>query len=220
MYSNIPVVETKKILTDIIKRELVNPQAQQEILKWYDITRQNYFTHNNDIISQYDGLAMGAPSSGLIAEMFLQHMEQKYLPHITHKHKIINYCRYIDDILIIFDSTHTNIQQILNDFNTLHPKLHFTAEMEKDQSLNYLDVSIHRTPTDINTAIYRKPTFTDTIIPYTSNHPAHHKYATVRFLYNRLDTYGLKQAEYNQELNTIHNTMPSRSVATNPPHIA
>jgi len=121
---------------------------------------------------------MGAPSSGLIAEIFLQHTEQKHLPHITHKHKIINYCRYVGDILIIFDSTHTNIQQILNEFNTLHPKLHFTTEMEKDQSLNYLDVSIHRTPTDINTAIYRKPTFTDTIIPYTSNHPAHHKYAS------------------------------------------
>jgi len=42
MYSNIPIVETKKILTDILKLELVNPQAQQEILKWYDIiTRQN-----------------------------------------------------------------------------------------------------------------------------------------------------------------------------------
>jgi len=189
MYSNIPIVETKKILTDILKLELVNLQAQQEILNWYDIIKkQNYFTQNNDIIYQYDGIAMDAPSSGLIAEMFLQHTEQKHLPLITHKHKIINYCRYIGDILIILDSTHTNIQQILKDFNTLHPKLHCTAEMEKDQSLNYLDVSIHRTPTHINTAIYRKPTFTDTIIPYTSNHPAHHKYATVRFLYNRLDT--------------------------------
>jgi len=183
MYSNIPIGETKTILTDTLRRELANPQAQQEILKWYDvITRQNYFTHNKDVITQYDGLPMGAPSSGLIAEMFLQHTEHKHLPHITHKHKIINDCRYVDDILIIFDSAHTNIQQILNDFNTLHPKLQCTAEMEKDHTLNYLDFSIHKTPTDINTAIYRKPTFTDAIIPYISNHPAHHKYATVRFL--------------------------------------
>ena len=82
----------------------MNPQAQQEIIKWYDIiTRQNYFTHNNDIITQYDGLAMGAPSSGIIAEMFLQHTEQRCLPHITRKHKIAN---------------------------LIHPNLHFTAEME------------------------------------------------------------------------------------------
>ena len=213
MYSNILIGETKTILTDILRQELANPQTQREILKWYDvITRQNYFTHNKDVITQHDGLAVGAPSSGLIAEMFLQHTEHKHLPHIKHKHKIINYCRYVDDILIIFDSTHTNMQQILNDFNTLHPKLQFTAEMEKDHTLNYLDISIHKTPMDINTAIYRKPTFTDTIIPYTSNHPAHHKYATVRFLYNRLNTCGLKQAEYNQELNTLHNILLHNNV--------
>ena len=125
----------------------MTPQAIQEITKCYDIiTRQNYFTHNNDIVTQYDGRAMGAPSSGLIPEIFLQHTEQKHLPHITRKHKIINYCRYVDDILIIFYSSHNNIQQIVNNFNALHPNLHFTAEMEKDQSLNYLDVSIHRIP--------------------------------------------------------------------------
>ena len=40
-------------------------------------------------------------------------------------------------------------------------------------------------------AIYRKPTFTDTIIPFNSNHPTQHKYAAVRHLYNRLNTYNL-----------------------------
>jgi hypothetical protein len=52
---------------------------------WYDvITGQNYFA-NKDIVTQYDGLAMGAPSSGLIAEMFLQNIEHLHLAHITHK---------------------------------------------------------------------------------------------------------------------------------------
>jgi DNA-directed RNA polymerase subunit H (RpoH/RPB5) len=158
-----------------LKHEIVTPQTQREILKWYDvITRQNYFAHNKDIVIQYDGLAMGAPSSGLIAEIFLQHIEHTHLAHLTHKHRIINYCRYVDDILLLFDSNHTRIQMILDDFNALHPKLQFTAEAERDHTLNYLDISIHRTPTSIQTAIYRKPTFTDAIIPYTSNHPAHH----------------------------------------------
>jgi hypothetical protein len=118
---------------------------------------------------------MGAPSSGLIAEIFLQHVEHS---HLIHKHKIINYCRYVADILLIFDSNHTNIQKIMNNFNFLHPKLQFMAETEKDHTLNYLDISICRTPTSMRTAIFRKPTFTDTIIPFTSNHPTHHKYKT------------------------------------------
>ena len=89
---------------------------------------------------------MGAPSPGLIAEMFLQHIEHLHMAHLTHRHRIINYCRYVDDILLIFNSNHTNIQVILDDFNTLHPKLNFTVEAERDHTINYLDISIHRTP--------------------------------------------------------------------------
>jgi hypothetical protein len=64
LYSNIPVQETRTILTDTLKYHQSDPQTQQELLMWYDaITKQNYFAHNHDIISQHDGLAMGAPHS-------------------------------------------------------------------------------------------------------------------------------------------------------------
>ena len=98
-----------------------------------------------------------------------------HLAHLTHKHRIMSYCRYVDDILLILDSTHSSKQMILDDFNALHPKLQFTAETERDHTLNYLDISIHRTPTNIKTAIYRKPTFMDTTNPYTSIYPTYHK---------------------------------------------
>ena len=50
----------------------------------------------------------------------------------------------------MFDSTHTNIHEILQDFNGLHPKLQFTAETEKDHTLNYLDSTMLRKPAGIN----------------------------------------------------------------------
>jgi hypothetical protein len=50
---------------------------------------------------------MGAPSSDLIAEFFLQHTENTHVATLSHKHKIINYIRYVDDVLVIYDSTHT-----------------------------------------------------------------------------------------------------------------
>jgi len=81
----------------------------------------------------------------------------------------------------------------------------FTAETESSNSINYLDITIHKTPTNWVTSIYRKPT--DTIIPYSSNHPAQHKYAAIRFLYNRLNTYHLHKKEYHDEINTIHAIM-------------
>jgi hypothetical protein len=89
LYSNIPVKETRTILVNILKHNLTNPQTQHELLKWYDvITRQNYFNNNQNMIIQYDGHAMGAPSSSIIAEIFVQHT--KYA-HMAHKHNIINY---------------------------------------------------------------------------------------------------------------------------------
>ena len=65
------------------------------------ITKQNYFTFNGKTMIQKEGLAMGAPSS-FIAKIFLQHID---MAHLSMKHKIINYFRYVDDILIIFSPT-------------------------------------------------------------------------------------------------------------------
>jgi hypothetical protein len=118
----------------------------------------------------------------------------------------------VDDILLIFDSNHTYIQAILVNFNTLHPNLKFTAEIERDNIIHYLDISIQKIPNNLKTSIYRKPTFTDTIIPCTSNHSTQHKYAAVKFLFNRLNSYNLQEQEYKQELsviqNILHNSYP------------
>jgi hypothetical protein len=165
-------------------------------MKWFDtITNQNYFTHDGNTLIQNDGLAMSAPSSGLISELFHQHIEHLHLQLMSTKHKIIKYFRYVDDILVVFGSNHTDIQTILNDFNAIHPKLKFTEEAETNNKINYIDINIHRTPTDWRISIYRKPTFTDTIIPYTSNHPIQHKFAP----YYKLNTYDLPTEDYKQE---------------------
>jgi len=57
---------------------------------------------------------MGAPSSSMLSEVFLQH---SHIAYLTQKHKIMSYIRYVDKILLIFDSNYTDIQAILTDFN-------------------------------------------------------------------------------------------------------
>jgi hypothetical protein len=50
---------------------------------WYDvITYQNYFSNNGEILIQEDSLAMGAPTSSLLAEFFLQHLEHIHITPI------------------------------------------------------------------------------------------------------------------------------------------
>jgi len=73
LYSNIPVKETKVIFANILTHNLIASQTQHELLRWFDIiTNKNYFTHGNHMVLQHDGVTMGAPSSGLIAELFFK----------------------------------------------------------------------------------------------------------------------------------------------------
>ena len=115
---------------------------------------------------------MGAPSSALISEIFLHYIESTFMLSIV--------SRYVDVILITFDSTKTELQTILQVFNNIHHKLNFTAELEHNNCIHYLDISIIRLPTNFTTQIYRKPTFSDTIISTDSNHPPQHKYSAAR----------------------------------------
>jgi hypothetical protein len=104
------------------------------------------------------------------------------------------------------------MQSILHDFNNIHPNLNFTFESETYNSLNYLDIAIHRTNTNLNFHIFRKPTFTDSINPQDTCHPPppEHKNAAIRYLYNRLHTYDLSKEAKANELNTILNIMHNK----------
>jgi hypothetical protein len=44
---------------------------------------------------------MGAPTSAILAETFIQHMEHEYLYPILIAHEIIAYYRYVDVIFIM-----------------------------------------------------------------------------------------------------------------------
>jgi len=79
---------------------------------------------------------MSAPSSSILSEVFLQHAENSHIAYLAQKHRIINYFRYVDDILQIFYPNHTDMRAILFDFNSVHPKLHFTAEIGQNNTLN------------------------------------------------------------------------------------
>jgi hypothetical protein len=64
------------------------------------ILEQNYFTFHNINNSQVTGLAMGAPSSAILSEIYLQHLEHTKIIDILTQH-IMGYFRYVDDILVI-----------------------------------------------------------------------------------------------------------------------
>jgi nucleoside-specific outer membrane channel protein Tsx len=111
---------------------------------------------------------MGAPTSAILAEIFMQYHEHNHIVNILQKHDIIDYYRYVDDVLTVYNEDNTNIDNTLNDFNSIHPNIQYTIEKQKDNTLNYLDISIEYVDNNFVFGIYRKPTTTDLIIHNSS----------------------------------------------------
>ena len=76
-------------------------------------------------------------------------------------------------------------------------------EKEASRSINFLDITIHRAENNFSIDIYRKPTYTDSIIPNDSCHPTEHKYAAIRYLYNRMNSYQLPPDKKDEEKKVI-----------------
>jgi hypothetical protein len=147
---------------------------------------------------------MGSPISSIIAEIFLQSFEEKHLNHLLEEGNIIFYTRYVDDILIIYNTDKTHPDHILRYMNNLPPDLAFTPTLEtEDNSINYLDLHITRQHNSIDINIYRKPTTTNTTINFLSNHPMEHKLAAYRYMINRMSSIPLSQEKLNTERQTI-----------------
>jgi hypothetical protein len=95
-------------------------------------------------------LTIGAPTSGILAEMYLQYIENTYIYHILQKHTITSYNRCVDDIIIFYDTIITNITHVLNKFNKINNNLKFTTEDENNTKNNFLHIKTNTENTKLN----------------------------------------------------------------------
>jgi hypothetical protein len=148
---------------------------------------------------------MGAPTSSLFSEIYLQYIEHTLLLNILIQSHILGYFRYVDDILIVYNAETTNIYEVLDKFNNITPSIQYTTETEQGSKINFLDLTITKTSDNhITFSIFRKPTATDTLIPQDSCHPIEHKMSPIRYLLNRNTTH-LLTPESRQRENVIIN---------------
>jgi hypothetical protein len=134
-------------------------------------------------------------------------MEHTQIYPILIEQQIIAYFRYVDDILIIYDQNKTNIDHTLNEFNKLQQTIKFTIEKKQQESINFLDIGIHRKDKNLQYSIYRKPTQTDIIIPKNSCYPYEHKLSGINYLLRWLHTYPITNKAKDTEINIIRNIL-------------
>jgi hypothetical protein len=211
LYTNIPSNEAIELVNQ--RLQVISPDnknLQNEIIELVKVTiHQNYFESNNMFWQQDNGTPMGSPISSILAEIFLQDLESKWYPSMINTRHIQYIGRYVDDVLIVYDSARVTADAIVHDHNGMHPNIVYKMEIEENEHVSFLDLNIHRNPNKIDMGIYRKPTYTDVVIPHSSNHPASHKSAAFHYMLDRPKRLPLTDQEKQKEMAVI------KTIATN-----
>ncbi|HEY9486224.1 MAG TPA: hypothetical protein VIQ04_06255, partial [Nitrososphaeraceae archaeon] len=145
------------------------------------VLNSTYFAYNGNIYKQHYGVAMGSPLSSVVASMVLEDIEERIIPGL---HNVKFFKRYIDDCLLCIHKDHIN--NTLDVFNNEHPRLKFTVELEVNNQINFLDITLIKNEhNNINTKWYTKKIWTGRHINYNSYTPFRYKIATINSLVDR-----------------------------------
>ena len=115
------------------------------------------FSFNDIMYKQIDGVAMGSPLGSVLANIFVGYHKSL----IPANDQLCLYSRFMADVY-----SHTSgieeAVRFLGVLNGLHPALRFTWEHEQDSALQFLHVKVlcRQERDNVETTIYRKPTFT------------------------------------------------------------
>jgi len=139
------------------------------------------FSFNGKYYNQIYGSPMGSPLSPILADIVLDDLETSCIQKLDFN--LHTYCRYVDDIFMIIPATKLAI--VLDIFNNYHHRLKFTYELEVNDSLNFLDVSVTRIDNMLITNWFKKSSFSGRYINFHSNHPQQYKLNAIANLVDR-----------------------------------
>jgi hypothetical protein len=115
------------------------------------------------------GLAMGSPLAPILSDLALEFLFDNVIPKLDYKPNFIK--KYVDDCIL--GIPRDKIEYTLNMFNSFHPKLKFTAEIEDNEGIiPFLDLRlIHKNNGKILTDWYKKPLASNRLLNFRSTHP-------------------------------------------------
>ena len=115
---------------------------------------------------------MGTRMAPSYANIFMGKLECDLL-HRTRQELTI-WWRYIEDISAVWAHDKESLQVFLNELNSFHPMIKFTAEWSRE-SVTFLDTKVIRDGNCLATDLYTKPTDTHQYLHQWSCHPSHWK---------------------------------------------
>ena len=144
LFTNTPIDQTIEIIRkrlledkDLKNRTYLEADDIMELLEL--ILTTTYFLFRGTIYRQKFGAAMGSPVSPLIANLFMEWLEQKAIATAPLTCKPRFWRRYVDDVLeIIKKDTVEELTDHLNQVDETN-SIKFTYEQESDGKIPFLD---------------------------------------------------------------------------------
>lgn len=188
LFTNIPIyLAIKNILDKWTTLAGITKISRKQFLQLlqFCVTKNNYFTFDEKIYLQMNGMPMGNPLSPTIADIVLDTLLDDVITELRLKNIHIKcLTKYVDDIFAIIKKSDEKI--ILETLNNYHNKIKFTIEKEQNGKIAYLDMLIIKNNKKLITDWYTKPTSSGRIINFHSTQPFHTKFNTAANLIEKV----------------------------------
>ena len=191
LFTSVPIDPALKIIKDLLVKD---PTLKDRTVIGIDdiiillefCLKNTYFSFQGQFFEQVEGAAMGSPVSPIVANLYMEYLEQKALSTAPHPPR--SWCRYVDDTFVIHKEA--NKQGFVQHINSVDPAIKFTVEDNKeDGSIPFLDTIVKpEVDGSLSITVYRKPTHTDQYLQWDSHHNLSAKFSVINTLSHRAQT--------------------------------
>ena len=200
LFTSIPVDLALQIVRDKLQQDVTLTERTDisvtNIMRLLEFVLKNsFFTYEQEHYQQTFGCAMGSPVSATVANLVMEHIEERAISTAAHPPRW--WYRYVDDSHACLKKDY--VQEFHDHLNSVNPNIQFTKEVEQDNRLSFLDTTTTRVRGRIQVSVYRKPTHTDKYLDYNSHHPSQHKRSVVNTLLHRTQEIPSTNAERSRE---------------------
>ena len=144
LYTNIPQEEGITIVCNAYEKfHDKNPPIATHLLKEMLslILKENSFHFNGKDYLQTHGTAMGTKMAVAFANIFMATIEKEILKQS--RRKPLTWKRFIDDIFSLWDTNKEDIDLFIEQANSFHPTIKFTAEISQIET-TFLDTTVYK----------------------------------------------------------------------------
>ncbi|XP_076655132.1 uncharacterized protein LOC143360299 [Halictus rubicundus] len=176
LFTNVPITDSIEIIKNKIPENLI-PLVKHCLTSTYFLFQDTYY-------KQISGAAMGSPISPIIADIYMEDLENRILKNAPRKPtQWFN----VDDTFVVWSHGRDTLDDFLHYINSLHPNIQFTMEIEnEDKSLPFLTVLVTRKINgSLGHRVYMKPTHTNRYLHASSHHHPAQKNSVLNSLINR-----------------------------------